>query len=321
MTALSTSSNTSLKTKRKEIVWSDDEAELLLNIVNDYKVAKATDSIDWESVKSKYKDIHELFISALPTERTADNTHTFPHNKEELTQSVIASKLKSIRIKFRKAVDSGRRSGHGRVVMIYYELCENIWGGSPATEQLDNGIESVELVTNDDTGGSESAEIFETSTSVDIEHTDDTSDTTDDHIRKDIDSQKQRREFIDNKLKNYKDRLKRKLPVDTQLLNCTQEELQIKKRMLDHMDKIDQRYSQNMERMTQSMEKLSQSIADGFSLMKQFMMYQQPPSMYHRHAQSIYNSFIPTSPLGDPHVVTSNNLSPSAQSFGSSFDC
>ena len=70
---------------------------------------------------------------------------------------------------------------------------------------------------------------------------------------------KQRREFLDNKLKNYKlDKLKRKLPVDAQILNCTQEELQIKKRMLDHMDKIDQRYSENMERMSQSMEKLSQ---------------------------------------------------------------
>ena len=30
--------------------------------------------------------------------------------------------------------------------MIYFELCEKIWGGSPATKQLANGIESVDLV-------------------------------------------------------------------------------------------------------------------------------------------------------------------------------
>ena len=97
-------------------------------------MSKATGSIDWESVKSKYKDIHGLFIASWPSDGTDDN---FPHKKEELTQAVVTSKLKAIRIKFRQAVDSGRRSGHGRVVMIYYELCESIWGGCPATEQMD----------------------------------------------------------------------------------------------------------------------------------------------------------------------------------------
>ena len=33
-------------------------------------------------------------------------------------------KIKNIRVKFRKAVDAGKRSGNGRVVHIYYELCE-----------------------------------------------------------------------------------------------------------------------------------------------------------------------------------------------------
>lgn len=29
--------------------------------------------------------------------------------------------------------------------MIYYELHKQVWGGSPATEQIDGGIETVEL--------------------------------------------------------------------------------------------------------------------------------------------------------------------------------
>ena len=44
-------------------------------------------------------------------------------------------------------VDSGRRSGHGRVVMIFYELCKEIWGGLPATEQIGTGLESTNLET------------------------------------------------------------------------------------------------------------------------------------------------------------------------------
>ena len=55
----------SSKSKRKDIVWSDDEAELLLSVVHDYKVSKATENTDWESVKSKYKDIHGLLIAQM----------------------------------------------------------------------------------------------------------------------------------------------------------------------------------------------------------------------------------------------------------------
>ena len=40
--------------------------------------------------------------------------------------------------------------------MIYYELCEKIWGSSPATEQIDGGIETVELIPEDGTSPTDS---------------------------------------------------------------------------------------------------------------------------------------------------------------------
>ena len=43
---------------RKE---TDDEAELLLNVAIDYKTKKLAECVDWESVKSKYSDIHREF--------------------------------------------------------------------------------------------------------------------------------------------------------------------------------------------------------------------------------------------------------------------
>lgn len=51
-----------------------------------------------------------------------------------------------------QAVDSGRRSGHGRVVYLYYNLCAKIWGGSPAAEQLSTGLESNDLCLEDGEG-------------------------------------------------------------------------------------------------------------------------------------------------------------------------
>ena len=46
---------------KKEFQWTDDEAELLLNVTCDYKNAKAMDNMNWESIKRKYEDIFELF--------------------------------------------------------------------------------------------------------------------------------------------------------------------------------------------------------------------------------------------------------------------
>jgi len=46
------------------------------------------------------------------------------------------------------------RRGHGRVVLLYFELCGQIWGGSPATVMVSPGIETTDMVVvindNDD---------------------------------------------------------------------------------------------------------------------------------------------------------------------------
>ena len=76
----------------------------------------------------------------------------YPHKKEEFSKQALTSKLKAIHRTYRQAVDSGRRSGHQRVVMFYFELCERVWGGSPATEQISSGLETADL--DDDSANS-----------------------------------------------------------------------------------------------------------------------------------------------------------------------
>jgi len=104
---------------KKDFQWSDDEVELLLNVTYDYKTAKAGERTDWESVKNTYADILDLFEEHLPgsDDERMRVDKDYPHTKEEVSKQVITSKLKTIRSKYRQAVDSGRRSGHGRVVM------------------------------------------------------------------------------------------------------------------------------------------------------------------------------------------------------------
>ena len=59
-------------------------------------------------------------------EKEGGSGKDYPHKGEEITKQCLTNKLKSIRLKYRQAVDTGKRSGHGRVVLLYYELCKSI---------------------------------------------------------------------------------------------------------------------------------------------------------------------------------------------------
>jgi hypothetical protein len=129
--------------KKVEIfVWSDQECEMLLRLTLEYKVTKLQQNVDWESCQSKYADLLKAMQDQYPKEAPED----FPHDAMAITKTQLTSKLKNIRSKYRGAVDTGRRSGQGRVVMLFYELCQEIWGGSPATRCIEGAMETDDLL-------------------------------------------------------------------------------------------------------------------------------------------------------------------------------
>ena len=46
-------------------MWSDDKSQLLLNVTHEFKVKPLMNGTDWESMRSKYADIMELFKKEL----------------------------------------------------------------------------------------------------------------------------------------------------------------------------------------------------------------------------------------------------------------
>ena len=46
---------------------------------------------------------------------------------------------------------------------LYFELCEQVWGGSPATEQTEGGIENADLWNDDITHGDRQENSFDDS--------------------------------------------------------------------------------------------------------------------------------------------------------------
>ena len=109
--------------------WFDRE---IVGEVKEFKAQKEYEGVDWESVKDKYANIRSLFIK---NRRDGNDNETFTRDK-------ISSKIKAVRGNYRKAVDTGRQSGGGRVVATFYEVCQEIWAGSPATESIASGVES-----------------------------------------------------------------------------------------------------------------------------------------------------------------------------------
>ena len=57
-----------MKAKEQAFVWTDDEVELLLKVTHKYKVKKAGENVDWESVRSKYSDLWEQLKLQLPSD-------------------------------------------------------------------------------------------------------------------------------------------------------------------------------------------------------------------------------------------------------------
>ena len=309
---------------KKAFVWTDDEVELLLSVVNDYKVSKAMVNTDWESCQSKYTDILELFKQQYPSskEEAARLGKDYPHNADVLSKAIITTKMKAIRVKYRHAVDSGRKSGHGRVVLLYFDYCEKIWGGSPATTTLESGIETTEisvelldsiqpivsvspslseatncainsnaqnLVDSDEECSSPSpisiTEIDRNTPAPSLSSTSTNSETN---------SIKERRDKLNSRLKNYKgEKLKRKIPADVQMMRYAQEDVDLKKRLMDKMDNMENDYAENMNRLSSNIDKLTSSITDGFSVLKNLVpSTPQPPQLCQipqQYAQHIGN--------------------------------
>ena len=114
------------------------------------------------------------------------------------------------------------------MVLLYYELCEKIWGGSPGTEEIQTGLECSEIVS--DEGQSEDQIPLTTDTDeLDTDVLTGEPDVSDGRPNDPDDSSgrnsgntvSKRREFLDKKLFTHKhERMKRKLPVDSQMLAC-----------------------------------------------------------------------------------------------------
>ncbi|XP_012729945.2 uncharacterized protein LOC105934485 [Fundulus heteroclitus] len=249
-------------------IWTDDEVQLLLEVTLNYKTTKSQENVDWESCQSKYADIYKDYLEQYPVNGVAEGKD-FPHGKSAITKAQVISKLKAVRGKYKQALDSGRRRGHGRVVLIFFELCEEIWGCSP----LEVGIETTDLKPPiEDTTPSDSQSSKP--------HSEPSEEPT---------VVKPRREMLQRKVGYHRpDKSKRRLNIDP----AVQEDLQIKRRMVDLLEESGRRTAETMDKITKNMENMTNCIKEGIGLLARMMTQPQQPGtgLFHNHQQFSQNA-------------------------------
>ena len=149
---------------------------------------------------------------------------------------------------------------YGRVVLLYFELCQKIWGGSPATDQIVGGLETSEIAE-----GNIPEDSGEPSDQPQSSEVPETSGTQEEGGEKEANTEvivSERRSLLNNQLHNYRQqKLKRKLPADAQLLECAQEDLQVKKSLVTLMEKVDDMFMAGMTQMSSNMAQLSSAVS------------------------------------------------------------
>ena len=225
-------------------------------------------------------------------------TKDYQHTKMELTKAILTTKLKNIRTKYRKAVDAGKKSGYGRVILIFYELCEKIWGGSPATTQIQGGVESTDLVedgsNNASTGTQEPQsedqveQTGDDTSSVDVNHDNQEGSSPEAGGRSNDSAEsttiQRRKDQLDNTLRTYRHaKMNKRLPPDSQITGIAKEELELKKRMVEQIDRMDKVHQDHLKHLSAGMDKINTAIESFASILRS--MIPQQPQFYHHMAQ------------------------------------
>lgn len=171
---------------------------------------------------------------------------------------------------------------------MYFELCEAIWGGSPATTTIPSGIETTQLTVEE---GSTSDQDFDpvVQDAVSVVPTSRADNPVSERESTDAITVKERRGLLNAQLKGHKqEKLKRKLPVDLQMLTVAKEDIQMKKQMFENMDNMDKEHLKHMENLTKNVGKLTESISQGFGLLRQVLV--QPYAGLPQHLYSNTNN-------------------------------
>ena len=290
--------SSSRRNSRREFNWTEEEVSLLLQVIIDYKGTKMAQGLDWETVKAKYEEITEQFHLHYPKENNDVNVKGYPAIADPtvILKDRIVTKIKRIRNMFRKAVDSGRKSGGGRVIFAFFKECEEIWSGSPAVHCIENGIQSSFSSTStsgDSLDHESSKDYYDSSTEGESRLAEDIStEVRPEPTEKASNDMAVARGNLLTYLREKTDsKLSKRTSAEAQLLDIAREELKLKKATLASIEASKEKHAATMQMFGENLQNLTSVISNGFGMLQGILtqpsntnMYLQPqPPAYPAH--------------------------------------
>ena len=149
--------------KKTKWVWSVEKVEEMLKFLREYRSTCDFHGVDFEAdLQALYTEVRRCMATLYPDEfGTPSVTETetsikdmgkeeYQSFKSKIDEEKLAikkgyervkEKIKNIRQDYRTAVNKGSRSGSGKIVKENFDLLNEIWGGSPATNTIPCGID------------------------------------------------------------------------------------------------------------------------------------------------------------------------------------
>lgn len=183
---------------------------------------------------------------------------------------------------YRTAVNKGTRSGSGKIVKEHFDILCEIWGGSPATTMLAEGVDGDSLtVTSDSVENEETDRGFKDSNEepepIPSENKDlvDSVQTCSKKNAKVSVSVVPR--LVDNKRKQMEKALSQSKR-DQILMNSAKEDLIMKKQMIASLEDSNKSLQSSMQKMTESLSAMAEGISSG---MRMIAMAMSGPTQQH----------------------------------------
>ena len=163
--------------------------------------------------------------------------------------------MKKVKNNFRKALDSGRRSGSGRLVFTLHKDCSAIWSGCPSAESIAGGIETSSVNANDvsdimdPSESDESLRNSSTSSSTLFETGDEALEPqdTDDDLQPTRKKMKEGRESLSDVLKDRRNSKSNKhISFQDQMLGISKFDLDLKKKMMNQFEESEKNINETI---------------------------------------------------------------------------
>ena len=290
--------------------WNDEKLNALILCLYDYKAQKDFQGKDMESdLVRLYEDLRKMmatkfppedfgpeYVSNIPKDLTDLEKATLEKKQIKVGYNRIKYRVKILSQNFKKAVVDGTRSGSGKLIVENWDQLISTWGGCPSVKKIHGAVVSnlssnfTEIEQESDSDSIDEVEnLFHSEIEqgeVLLEKEPSAYPKKRKETQEDVVQPPKKMKLCDNKRKKLEKNLSTQQR-DQIMVKVAKEELELKKKNAETLEKSIKGMEAMVETMAQSLNNLGQQLGSGLLLLAQAMtsnnqQYQTQPTHVHQ---------------------------------------